>query len=83
MTATSTASWADRQRFVAEVKAPEPDWEALRQPEGTYPPWVSSAGERRRWDLACAIAAQMFPDEGDPSCAWLAARSLYRSDIPT
>ena len=50
-------------------------------PAESYPPYVSTAAERRRWEAAVAIAEQVF--EGDSVGVWMAARSIYRSGIPT
>ena len=47
-----------------------------------YPPWVVSAEERERWDLAEGIALQMFGDAG-PDHVWMATRSIYQGPIPT
>jgi hypothetical protein len=48
-----------------------------------YPPYVRSATEKRRWNLAAAIAKGLFADLGDPASLWMATRVIYRSDIPT
>jgi hypothetical protein len=54
-------------------------------PAEVYPPWVTSAEERHRWDLCLAVARQLFldPQAGSASDVWLATRSLYQSDLPT
>lgn len=49
-----------------------------------YPPFVSSAEQRRRWDLAEALARALFGDIESPEAAvWQATRSLYRGPLPT
>lgn len=51
-----------------------------------YPPFVTTADEKRRWD-ACAEAADAMFADLEPAQrreqAWSAARVLYNSDIPT
>lgn len=47
-----------------------------------YPPYVTTAAERERWDLAEGIARQMFGDAG-PDHVWMATRSIYQGPIPT
>jgi hypothetical protein len=58
-----------------------------RRPERAEPepPYVTSAAERRRWDLAQAIARALFEDEAgtDPAAIWMATRAVYRSRIKT
>lgn len=49
----------------------------------SYPIYVNSDEERRRWDLAVGIAQELFGDIGDPSQVWMAARSIYQGPIPT
>jgi hypothetical protein len=46
---------------------------------------VRGAAERRRWDLARAIAEALFEDEAgtDPGAVWLATRSIFQSDLET
>jgi hypothetical protein len=63
-------------------RRPEP---AEPEPSFHYPPLVRSAAERRRWDLAQAIAEALFEDEAgtDPAAIWMATRSVYRSSIET
>ncbi len=48
------------------------------------PPYVTSE-ERRRWDLARAIAEALFEDEAgtDPVAVWMATRSIFRNPIET
>ncbi len=46
-----------------------------------YPMFVVTPDERRRWRL-CRSVAESFAD-GDADTIWFAARSLYRSKIPT
>lgn len=46
-----------------------------------YPPYVTTDEERKRWDYCVAIAENMFEGD-DPANAWMAARSIYNSDIP-
>jgi len=48
----------------------------------SYPPFVNSANEQQRWDLAARIAEELFGDL-DPAATWMATRSLYSSEIPT
>ena len=48
----------------------------------TYPPYVTTKEERRRWDLSEAIARQLFGDVSEAS-AWVAARSIYKGPIRT
>lgn len=58
-----------------------------RKPPGlaphSYPPYVRSEQERRRWELATAIARRDF--EGDGAAAiWMATRAIYNDRrIPT
>jgi hypothetical protein len=47
-----------------------------------YPPYVASAEERRRWDLAEGIARGIFGDV-DEANIWMATRSIYRGRTPT
>lgn len=49
-----------------------------------YPPFVGEdEASRQRWDLSVGCAMKSLGVRGDSSEAWLAARSLYESDIPT
>ncbi len=48
----------------------------------TYPQYVITAEERRRWDLAEGIAREMFGDV-DEASVWLAARSIYKMPVET
>ena len=61
----------------------EVDWEAIRQPEQAYPPWIESANDRRRWDLAAAIARELFPGPGSEADVWMATRTIFQSRSPT
>lgn len=47
-----------------------------------YPPYVSGEEQRRRWDLAAAIARRLFGEAGEAQ-VWMATRSIYRSEIET
>lgn len=49
----------------------------------SYPPYVKTDEERRRFDLARERAAELFDAPPDSEQVWMAARALYRSDIPT
>jgi hypothetical protein len=49
----------------------------------SYPAFVRSPSERRRWDLSLAIAQAMFPEEGGPQGRWYTALVLYGSELPT
>ena len=48
----------------------------------SYPPYVTNAEERHRWDLAQGIADLIFGDDG-AAASWSATRSLYSGEIPT
>ena len=61
----------------------EIDWEALRQPEQAYPPWIESTEARRRWDLSAAIARELFPEPGSAADIWMATRSIYQGPWKT
>ena len=50
--------------------------------EARYPPYAVTDAQRQRWRLAEGIAREIFADCGEMH-AWAAARSLYRSDLPT
>jgi hypothetical protein len=50
--------------------------------EGQFPPEVRTEEERRRFRLAWGVAEQIFGEDGQPA-VWQAARSIYRSDMPT
>ena len=56
-----------------------------RSEDPRYPPYVRTAEERRRWDLAAAVAEEVFgnPDGGGPGSVWQATRAIYSSPIPT
>jgi hypothetical protein len=47
-----------------------------------YPPWVLSDEERRRWDLAAAIAAHLHAEDGAAQI-WYATRAIYQGSIET
>jgi len=47
-----------------------------------YPPFVTSAEDRERWDRATDLAQAIFGDDGE-AAVWGATRALYNSDIPT
>lgn len=47
-----------------------------------HPPYVRTAEQRRRWDLAAAIAEGIFGDT-DQANVWSATRALYQGPIPT
>jgi hypothetical protein len=50
------------------------------------PSWVREPQEIRRWDLCVGVVERIFADEEKPASAedvWFAARSLYKSDLPT
>jgi hypothetical protein len=47
-----------------------------------YPPFVASEEERRRWDVAAAIARLLFGDV-DEASVWYATRAYYRAPWPT
>jgi hypothetical protein len=53
-----------------------------RREEPSYPPYVTTAAERERWNLAEGLARRMFGD-GSPYDVGHATRSIYRSEIPT
>lgn len=48
-----------------------------------YPPYVSSAEERERWDLALAIAMKIFEAPEGSRDVWQMTRSLYHGDLAT
>ena len=50
-----------------------------------YPAYVSSAGERLRWDLSMKIARELERREtgGGATMVWYSTRSIYRSDLTT
>lgn len=47
-----------------------------------YPPFVSTAEARERWDLCRGIAEELFGDLG-AEAVWGATRAIFSSDIPT
>jgi len=51
------------------------------EPVIARPQWVRTDEQVRRWDAAVETASALFPGERDQ--IWMAARSLYRSEIPT
>ena len=59
----------------------KPDLKPPELPPERYPPFIETAEERLRWEAAVAIADEIFA--GDTAGAWMAARSIYRGDIPT
>lgn len=61
--------------------AEQPQEPAVPPKQEVYPPYVQTKEEERRWDYCVALAKRMFEGD-DPANAWMAARSLYRSDIP-
>jgi 2'-5' RNA ligase len=58
-------------------------------PLAPYPPWVQTAADTRRWDLAYGIAeglSRMFEKTGEPDARWVwyTTRALYHDrTIPT
>ena len=46
------------------------------------PPFVISDEDRRRWELAEAVAVRIFGGE-DAAGIWQCARVLFNSDVPT
>lgn len=48
-----------------------------------YPGFVTSAAERDRWTLSLASAAILLDAQPESKSVWLAARTIYRSDLPT
>ena len=48
-----------------------------------YPPFVSTAERRLRWDLCVAVAAQQLGEPPDGAQVWSASRVLFHSAIPT
>ena len=57
--------------------------EASIEPPGPTPdpPFVVTTEDKRRWELCEAIARRDFGP--DAAGVWMAARALYRSDLPT
>ncbi len=47
-----------------------------------YPQYVRTPEERRRWRLADAVARLIYEGTGEATI-WMAARTIYRSGIPT
>jgi hypothetical protein len=47
-----------------------------------YPPYIQTDEERRRWNLAEAIARELFGDL-DAASVWMATRAIFRCEIPT
>ena len=60
-----------------------PGSESGPPPVEHYPPYVVTSEQRHRWDLAHAIAELVFGDTGDAAAVWMAARTVYRLDLPT
>ena len=49
-----------------------------------FPEFVETDKDRHRWQMAVKAARIVADDlQGDEMTVWLAARSLYNSDIPT
>lgn len=48
----------------------------------SYPPYVRSEEQRRRWALSEAIARELFAGAGE-AAVWMAARSIYMSPLKT
>jgi hypothetical protein len=55
--------------------------EPPQTPAHEYPSYVVTEEDRRRWDLARAIAIQIFGDSA--ADVWQATRALYQADMPT
>ena len=71
-----------RRRYpacMADATTPAPELPEV-EPE-QYPPFVATEDERKRFRLALGIARQQFGK--DEAAVWMAARSLYHSDLPT
>jgi hypothetical protein len=51
--------------------------------ESSYPPFVTTEDDRKRWRLAEQVAREVFGTETPAEVIWLATRALYRSTIPT
>jgi len=49
----------------------------------SYPFYIRSDDERRRFDLAMAIATEVMDAPPGSAAAWSAARVIYQSKIPT
>lgn len=54
----------------------------VAQREQPYPPFVTSAEDRERWDFSQGIAEELFADLGAEQ-VWSATRAIYSSDLPT
>lgn len=52
-----------------------------------YPPYVATGDQRRRWNLARAVATELLAVDGEPvpeAEVWLMTRSLFHNpDIET
>lgn len=59
----------DRERAAAEL--------------GTYPAFVTTAEERRRFDLCLDRASELFEEPRESGSVRQHAIAIYRSDIPT
>ncbi len=49
----------------------------------SYPPYVESDDERHRFDLSVLRAVELFEEGPASETVWMAAREIYKSDIPT
>lgn len=47
-----------------------------------YPPFVSTAEEKQRWDNAKGVAEELFGDQGAEQ-VWSATRAIYNDDSLT
>jgi hypothetical protein len=47
-----------------------------------YPPFVTDADQRQRWDCARASAEILFREHGE-AAVWQATRVLYHGPVPT
>lgn len=47
-----------------------------------YPPFVTTAEDRDRWDASLGLAEELFGDLGE-TMVWGSARAIFNSDIPT
>jgi hypothetical protein len=52
-------------------------------PAKFYPDYVQSPEEHRRWELAFAIANQLFPEPGCELAAMDAAEAIFHGPWPT
>ena len=67
---------------MTEPDSPIPDSELPELEDGQFPPDVRTDEERRRFRMAWGVADKIFGEDG-PAAVWQAARSKYRSDLPT